>query len=205
MIKGGEVTTSHFSLHADTDASFKLQPYDYIYIRRIKDAASFKSVAISGEVKFPGAYRIKDGERLSDLIERAGGFSEKVYFYGAYFIAKKAREIQQISIDRMVDDLEMRVQTVMAEQAQLLEDEKSIAGQQSALQKLISRLRQVKATGRMSITVGPLASLKDTALDFELHEGDSLHLPQRPNFVSVVGSVYISKSYMYKANITLGD
>jgi protein involved in polysaccharide export with SLBB domain len=205
IIESGEVKTSHFTLQADADASFKLQPYDYIYIRTIKDAASFKSVSITGEVKFPGDYRIKDGERLSDLIERAGGFTDKAYYYGAYFTSEKAKEIQQISIDRMIDDLELRAQTVLAEQAQLSEGQQSITAQQSAMQQLISRLRGVEATGRMSITLGPLASLKDTPFDFELQEGDSLHIPQRPNFVSVVGSVYITKSYMYKANMTAGD
>jgi len=205
MIEAGEMRTSHFILQADTDKSFKLQPYDYIFIRGVKDAASFKSVSISGEVKFPGDYRIKDGERLSDLIERAGGFTEKAYYYGAYFTSEKAKEIQQISIDRMIDDLEMRAQTVLAEQAQLTEDKQAITAQQSAMQQLINRLRQVEATGRMSITLGPLASMKDTPFDFELHEGDSLHIPQRPSFVSVVGSVYISKSYMYKANMTVGE
>ena len=205
IITDGEVVTSHFTLQADTDASFKLQPYDYIYIRRVKDAASFKSASITGEVKFPGTYRIKDGEHLSDLIERAGGFSDKAYYYGAYFTSFEAKIIQQASIDRMVDDLEMRTQTVLAEQAKLLEDEQLAASQQSALQGLISRLRKVEATGRMSITLGPLATLKDTAFDFELHEGDSLHLPPRPNFVSVVGSVYISKSFMFNTNETLND
>ena len=204
-ITDGEVTTSHFTLQADTDASFKLQPYDYIYIRRVKDAASFKSASITGEVKFPGTYRIKDGEHLSDLIERAGGFSDKAYFYGAYFTSFEAKIIQQASIDRMVDDLEMRMQTVLAEQSKLLEDEQLAVSQQTALQMLISRLRKVEATGRMSITLGPLATLKDTAFDIELQEGDSLHIPQRPNFVSVVGSVYISKSFMFNTNETLKD
>ena len=202
-IMDGEVITSHFTLQADADASFALQPYDYVYVRRIKDAASFKSVAITGEVNFPGDYRIKKGERLSDLIERAGGFTEKAYFYGAYFISSKAKEIQQASIDRMIDDLELRVQNVIAEQAR--NDATAVSGQQTALQRLVSRLRQVKATGRMSITIGPLASLKDTAFDFELDENDSLHIPQRPNFVSVVGSVYSPNSFMYETTRTLKD
>ncbi len=205
IITNGAVTTEHFTLHGETDASFKLQPYDYIYVRMIKDAASFKSVSITGEIKYPGVYRIKDGERLSDLIERAGGYTDKVYFYGAYFISQKAKEIQQISVDRMIDDLEMRAQTVLAEQAQLSEDKQVISAQQLAIKNLVNRLRQVKATGRMSITLGPLASLKDTVFDIELQEGDSLHIPQRPSFVSVVGSVYISKSYMYKTTMTIGD
>jgi polysaccharide export outer membrane protein len=204
IISNGEVTTSHLSLQADVDQSFKLQPYDYIYIRQIKDAASFKSSSITGEIKFPGDYRIKEGERLSDLIERAGGFSEKAYFYGAYFISKKAQEIQQASINNMIDDLEMKMQSVIAEQAANV-DQKTIGGYQLALQKLVDRLRQVKATGRMSITLGPLASIKDTAFDFELHEGDSLHIPQRPNFVSVVGSVYSPNSFMFKPIMTFRD
>lgn len=202
-IDGGEVTTSHFTLQADADAAFLLQPYDYIYVRQIKDAASFKSVTITGEVKFPGQYRIKDGETLSDLIERAGGFTEEAYFYGAYFASSNAREIQQESIDRMVDDLELRVQNVIAEQSQL--DQNIVSGQQAALQKLVARLRQVEATGRMSITLGPLASLKDTPFDFKLQKGDSLHIPQRPNFVSVVGSVYSPNSFMFKTDMTLAE
>ena len=126
----------------------------------------------------------------------------------AYFISKRAQEIQQASINRMIDDLEIRVQNVLAEQAQLMaasEDEKLITGQQSALQSLVARLRQVKATGRMSITLGPLESLKNTEYDFELSEGDSLHIPQRPNFVSVVGSVYSPNSFMYEYTLKLKE
>ena len=57
----------------------------------------------------------------------------------------------------------------------------------------------------MSITLGPLDSIKNTAFDFELHEGDSLYIPQRPNFVSVVGSVYSPNSFMVEAKMTLDD
>ena len=202
-ILDGEVTTSHFTLQADADASFALQPYDYIYVRQVKDAASFKSVTINGEVKFPGNYRIKEGERISDLVERAGGFTDKAYFYGAYFISSKAKIIQQASIDRMIDDLELRVQNVIAEQARI--DETLVGEQQTSLERLVSRLRQVKATGRMSITLGPLASIKDTAFDFELDEDDSLVVPKRPEFVSVVGSVYSPNSFLFDTTSTLED
>ncbi|BCO09724.1 sugar ABC transporter substrate-binding protein [Desulfolithobacter dissulfuricans] len=207
-IRNGEVTTINKTLSADTNGDFPLQPYDYIYVRHVKDAASFKSVSITGEVKFPGTYRIRDGERLSDLIERAGGFTDKAYFYGAYFVSAKAKLIQQKSINKMIDDLELRVQSVLSDKAQTLATDKDaalIAGQQQALKGLIGRLRQVRATGRMSITLGPLASIKGTDFDFELHEGDSLHVPQKPNFVSVVGSVYNANSFLYRENLSLKD
>jgi protein involved in polysaccharide export with SLBB domain len=57
----------------------------------------------------------------------------------------------------------------------------------------------------MSITLGPVATLKDTPFDFKLQEGDSLHIPQRPNFVSVVGSVYSPSSFMFEKTLKLED
>ncbi|WP_311492489.1 ComEA family DNA-binding protein [uncultured Anaerococcus sp.] len=36
-----------------------------------------KKVYISGEIKNSGVYDIKDGDRLDDLVKRAGGFTEK--------------------------------------------------------------------------------------------------------------------------------
>ena len=41
------------------------------------------SVAVRGEVGRAGAYGIRPGERLSSVLERAGGFSEGAYPYGA--------------------------------------------------------------------------------------------------------------------------
>ena len=38
-----------------------------------------KKVYISGEIKNSGVYDIKDGDRLDDLVKRAGGFTEKAY------------------------------------------------------------------------------------------------------------------------------
>lgn len=207
IIKDGNVSTIHKTLSFETDGSFKLQPYDYIYVRQVKDAASFKSVSISGEVRFPGSYRIKDGERLSDLLERAGGYTDNAYFHGAFFVSEKAREIQQASLDKMIDDLEIRVQSVLAEQVHLLSTTNVAQpeAEQKALTGLVAKLRNAKAAGRMNITLAPLASFKNSAFDFELQSGDSLHIPQKPNFVSVVGSVYSANSFLYQTKYVLGD
>ena len=207
IIIDGTVTTVHQTLSSETDGDFSLQPYDYLYVRQIKDAASFKSVTINGEVKFPGAYRIKAGERLSDLIERAGGFTDNAYFHGAYFTSEKAREIQQTSLDKMIDDLEIKVQSVLAEQVHLMSTAKDAQpeAEQQALTGLVARLRTIKANGRMSITLAPLASLKNSVFDFELHTGDSLTIPKQPNFVSVVGSVYSANSFLYQTKYDLED
>ena len=207
IINNGSVSTVHQTLSSETDGAFHLQPYDYVYVRRVKDAASFKSVSINGEVRFPGSYRIKDEERLSDLIERAGGFTDNAYFHGAFFTSENAREIQQSSIDKMIDDLEIKVQSVLAEQVHLMATSKDSQpeAEQLALTDLVARLQTIKANGRMNITLAPLASFKNSAFDFQLRDGDSLTIPKQPNFVSVVGSVYSANSFLYQTKYDLKD
>ncbi|MBU0480044.1 MAG: SLBB domain-containing protein [Proteobacteria bacterium] len=207
IINNGSVSTVHQTLSFKDDGAFQLQPYDYVYVRQIRDAASFKSVSIGGEVRFPGSYRIKDGERLSDLIERAGGFTENAYFHGAYFTSEKARELQQTSINDMVNDLEVKVQSVLAEQVHLISNanESQPMAEQQALTGLVERLRSVKAKGRINITLAPLATFRNSVFDFELRDGDTLTIPEQPNFVSVVGSVYSANSFLYQTKYTLED
>lgn len=67
------------------DAEFELMPYDYIYIRRAPSYEIQRTVTISGEVKYPGKYVISNrDERISDLIERAGGLTDFAYPDAAY-------------------------------------------------------------------------------------------------------------------------
>jgi protein involved in polysaccharide export with SLBB domain len=74
-----------------------LQPYDNVLIMQQPDFALPRSVVITGEVRYPGRYalRTKD-ERISDVVQRAGGLSREAAPDGAYF----ARAIQLTSFQR---------------------------------------------------------------------------------------------------------
>ena len=51
-----------------------LQAFDRIYVRKMSQYELQKTVSISGEVSYPGPYTLNDKkERISDLIEKAGG------------------------------------------------------------------------------------------------------------------------------------
>ncbi len=64
--------------------NFSLQPYDQIVVRSISDFAFQKMVRITGEVYYPGEYALlSPNETVSQLIERAGGFTPKAFMYGA--------------------------------------------------------------------------------------------------------------------------
>ena len=65
---------------------FLLKEYDRITVMRHPNWQLQRTVTLSGEVKFPGEYSLKDKEeKLSDLVERAGGMSSEAFEEGAQF------------------------------------------------------------------------------------------------------------------------
>ena len=185
-----------------------LNPFDYVFIPQIKDAGLVREVTLEGEVRFPGTYTIREGERISELIERAGGYTREAYFYGIEYRSASARAIQQKSIDKLLDDLEIRAKMFMSEQAQTgasAQDIEAAKTAQIGMDAFIAKLRTVRATGRVAIQVTALASFKGSNWDFVLEDGDSIRVPKQPNFVSVVGAVYSPSAYMYQPELTLAD
>lgn len=69
-----------------TATEFALQPYDNVLILRQPDWEAQRTVTLSGEVKFPGTYALlSKQERLSNVVQRAGGLTSRAYAEGALF------------------------------------------------------------------------------------------------------------------------
>ncbi len=67
-------------------AEFELERYDNVFIRRRPGFDPQRTVAISGEVRFPGRYGLQSkDEDLAALIERAGGLTADAYPAGVRF------------------------------------------------------------------------------------------------------------------------
>ena len=65
-------------------AAFQLQPYDEIIVRNVPEFKLQQNVVIEGEVRYPGTHPLLgDNERLSSLIQRAGGLTEEAFAEGA--------------------------------------------------------------------------------------------------------------------------
>lgn len=111
-------TVEHVSLDLRRNADTVLQPNDYVFVPRLKNTGQVRTVEIRGEVNYPGTYSVSKNERLSDLIVRAGGFTDDAYFYGAKFTSDQAQKIQQKSIDKMIRELELKMQLATSTQAQ---------------------------------------------------------------------------------------
>jgi polysaccharide biosynthesis/export protein len=75
---------------------FLLQPGDQVFIRRLPGYAPLQTVDIVGQVTYPGTYTVQSkSERLSNLIQRAGGLTKEAYARGF----RLYREGKPVAID----------------------------------------------------------------------------------------------------------
>ncbi|WP_268122872.1 SLBB domain-containing protein [Roseivirga pacifica] len=71
---------------AKSESTFLLQHNDFISVDYIPGSSEQREVVLVGEVKYPGTYFLESkGEKLSEIIERAGGLSPNVYVPGGRF------------------------------------------------------------------------------------------------------------------------
>ncbi|HSQ14747.1 MAG TPA: SLBB domain-containing protein, partial [Candidatus Binatia bacterium] len=97
------------ALRGEAGADVPLKEYDLLVVREIPEWSQKVVVTLSGEVQFPGAYAAKKGERLSSVIQRAGGFTRGAYLKAAIFTRVSTQKSQQEAIDKLIDDLELEV------------------------------------------------------------------------------------------------
>jgi protein involved in polysaccharide export with SLBB domain len=187
-------------LYGDPEQNIKLMPYDSIVVKTLPDWYYPKYVEISGEIQSPGLYSIEKGERISSLLKRANGFTKNAFPKGIIFIRDSARKQQQENIAKIVDRLEKELFSEASNKISTsLSPEEVQATKEISLQKqkLISKLREVKATGRVFLKFKSIESFENSEYDIELQEGDKIIIPQRPDYVNVTGSVMAEGSYIY--------
>ena len=188
------------ALAGEPEGNIPLKEEDYLFVRTVPEWQLYRTVTISGEAKFPGTYTIRKGERLSSLLERAGGFTDMAYLRGSVFTRDRVRELQQRQLDEMVERLERELLgRGAAETAVALSPEEAKTKEYEIKQKrdFAAALKGVKAKGRMAIILNQPELLKKTPYDVELEEGDSLFVPSNPQSIQVIGSVYNQTAFVY--------
>lgn len=76
-----------------------LKPYDNVLIMTQPEWNLQRTVVLVGEVRFPGTYTLTSkGERLSDVLTRAGGLTTQAYADGVGFFRKKG-DLGRVGID----------------------------------------------------------------------------------------------------------
>jgi protein involved in polysaccharide export with SLBB domain len=196
------------ALEGDPDNNIILRPNDRVFVKRIPDWGAQKIVNVTGEMRFPGRYVIHKGEKLSSLLERAGGYAPNAYLRGAIFTRLSVKVLQQQGLEDMTKRLERDLLAQSSSgisTALSMEEIKAKELETVQKQKFIETLRQLKATGRMTIRLANLRLLKGSEYDIELEDGDSLYVPQKNNVINVMGSVMVQASYIYLDRFTYKD
>jgi len=200
------VVSPEKALFGDANFDVPLQEYDLLVVRQIPDWGVKIQVTLAGEVRFPGVYSLRKGERLSSLIARAGGFTPDAYIKAAQFTRLTTQKTQQEAIGKLVEDLELEV--TQKAQATGVFDREDIEANKLVLEArrgLIAQLRKVKAKGRVVIRLADVETLKGTSSDVLLEDGDRIEVPKKMNVVNVVGRVYNPTGVVYDpANDRLG-
>lgn len=172
-------------------AAVRLSPRDAVRVPRGFGDRDTGPVALVGEVARPGTYDIRRGERLSELLARAGGLTPQAYPYGAVFTRESVRLRQQEGFQRTARELESSLLQVAAGQAVAGSRAGGVdlAGAINAGQALAGTLREARAAGRMTVEANPVVLAARPELDVLLEPGDLIAIPKRPNEVTVVGSI----------------
>jgi protein involved in polysaccharide export with SLBB domain len=157
------------------------------------------SITLEGEVAHPGSYGFQQGERLSSILQRAGGFRDTSYPAGAVLIREEVRKLEEKTREELIHQLETSSASARIS-PNLGSGDQSAALQLIAQQQndVLSRLRSQPATGRMVIHISAdIATWENTPADIEVRAGDVLRIPKRPGFVLVSGQVYNASAITY--------
>jgi len=176
-------------LEGNTKADTDLLPLDKIVLRsKLKKTPS---IEIKGEVKIPGKYSISKGEKLSSVLERAGGYTEEAFLKGAVFTRVSVRETQKKLMDELVKQQQQMILTQLSSFISP-SPEKGVSEKTQVLKemnRLISSISSKIPLGRVFIKLDEIDKLENSSYDLILKDGDTLYIPKPPMSVSIVGGV----------------
>ena len=195
------------AMEGDPANDMLLQNNDMLTVLVIPEWKTQIRVGIGGAVQRPGVYAMFEGEKLSDLIERAGGFTKKAFLRGAVFTRQSVAREQQRSLNQMADRMER----------ELLESTQNTASSAGSVnvsaenqeyqrrRELIDNLRHMDIMGRVVTKIDTAANIKGTVYDYDLENGDYLRIPETPLTVNVMGAVYTSSSLIYHPDMSINS
>ena len=180
------------ALDGDKSADVALQPGDVVGIRQLTGWQDIgASVTFDGELKFPGTYGIEEGERLSSVLKRAGGFRSDAYPEGAVVERVAVRQMEETARQEMIRRIESSVPTVSPGLSTPQDQQNLLQTMQQQQQQVLASLRNHPSRGRLVIKISAdISKWENTSADIVMRAGDRLSIPKPPDFVLVSGQVY---------------
>ena len=155
---------------------------DLIYIRE----HPYREAKISGAVMKPGTYTMSANENMNDLVDKAGGYTNNAYLYGAIYINEEAKKINEKANDILYQEF---LDNIIAISQQNI-------GQNFDLTTIIQLTKEIKDSdinGRVIIDLED----EDLINSYSVKESDHLFIPEINNVVYVYGETSSQGAVMY--------
>ncbi len=200
-------------LGQDANSNVTLQAGDIVTIFsqadiRVPEGQQTKLVRLEGEFPASGVYRVMPGEKLQEVVERAGGLAPSAYLYAAQFTRESARIEQQSRLDTLIAQAERDVAASTAKRTQGAQTVQEVSAANATLQAetvTLEKLRGLKAEGRIILNIHPEDHSVSDIPDIPLEDGDRFFVPNRPVAVNVVGDVYNPGSFIQQPGKTVSN
>uniref|UniRef100_UPI0022E84126 SLBB domain-containing protein n=5 Tax=Bacteroides thetaiotaomicron TaxID=818 RepID=UPI0022E84126 len=159
----------------DGQPGFILEPYDQVYVRRSPGYQAQQNVAIEGEILFGGNYAMTSREeRLSDLVNKAGGPTNYAYLRGA-----KLTRVANASEKKRMGDV---IRLMSRQLGEAMIDSLGIG---------------VEDTFTVGIDLEKALTNPKGSADLVLREGDVVFIPKNNNTVTINGAVMVPNTVSY--------
>jgi len=158
---------------------------DLIYVREF----AYRTAKISGAVYKPGSYTMASGETIDDLIEKAGGYTETAYPFGAIYENQDAKNINKRANELLYAEF---LDNIIALSQQNVNGNFDMA----PIMGLTKEIKSAKPSGRIVV------DLVNESGEYSLNikEGDHLIIPEKTNTVFVYGEVSSEGAVMYEGD-----
>ena len=162
---------------------FDTQDGDSLYIKEF----SYRSVSISGAIQIPGTYFIEEGEKLSSLIQRAGGYKDSAYPFGGFLNNVEALKLNETAREKLYNEF--------------LENIISDTSNQSneGLPVILEQIRNMPVSGRVMAEFDLDYIKNNPELDTTLDDGDELIIPFTTQQVYIFGEINSSGTVRHKS------
>ena len=200
-------------LQHDTSQNLELQPGDVVSIFseadiRVPISQQTKLIRLEGEFAHAGLYTVQPGETLRQLVERAGGLTSNAYLFGSEFTRESTRRAQQARLDEYIQNLDLRIQrsnlALAASGGVTGQDVSGGTNAQNSERELVTRLRQLRATGRIVLQFQAQSAGTSGLPDIPLEDGDRFVIPPVPASINIVGAVNDQNSFLYARDSRVG-
>ncbi len=179
----------------DLAANIALSSKDRLNVLTQPNWQENPTIELRGEFNFPGVYSLRKGESLSEVIERAGGFTEYAYPYGAVFTRDFLKRQEELEIQRIIDRLRKEVAN------RTLSQQGAFASAADS-QLMLAELEKAQSVGRLVIDLEKIAQATPN-YDLPTEAGDMLYIPPQRDTIAVMGEVQHPTSHRHDGELSI--